>query len=193
VTLHLSGDGVILRNWRETDRDVFHEINSDPEVMRFFPFRRTRAQSDALMDRLAASIAETGLGFAALEIESTGECAGFAGLAKMTPSSIFPDDTVEIGWRLIPRHWGKGLATKAARLALAHGFEAHRLEEIVSFAVHDNHRSLAVMQRIGMRPDPARDFDHPAVPDEFPHLKRHRVYVMSREGWFTQKRNQRPE
>jgi RimJ/RimL family protein N-acetyltransferase len=188
VTLELRGNGLILRNWGQGDRELFHEINSDPEVMRFFPFRRTRAQSDQLMDRLAAMIEETGLGFMALEIAETGECAGFAGLAKMTPASAFPENTVEIGWRLARRHWGKGLATKGARLALAHGFEAQRLDEIVSFAVQDNYRSLAVMKRLGMRPDPARDFDHPSVPDDFPHLKRHRVFSISGPDWMTRQR-----
>ena len=40
-----------VRNWIETDRDLFHEINSDPQVMAYFPFRRSRAQSDELFDR----------------------------------------------------------------------------------------------------------------------------------------------
>ena len=34
---------LILRNWEERDRDLFHRINSDDRVMEFFPFRRDRA------------------------------------------------------------------------------------------------------------------------------------------------------
>lgn len=51
-----------LRNWREADRALFHTINSDPEVMTFFATRRTRDEADAMMDRCAATIAQTGRG-----------------------------------------------------------------------------------------------------------------------------------
>jgi RimJ/RimL family protein N-acetyltransferase len=44
---------LILRNWRESDRELFHLINSDDRVMEFFPMRRSRADSDQMMDQLA--------------------------------------------------------------------------------------------------------------------------------------------
>ena len=49
---------LILRNWEERDRDLFHRINSDDRVMEFFPFRRDRAEADAMMDRVRADIVE---------------------------------------------------------------------------------------------------------------------------------------
>ena len=49
---------LILRNWEDRDRDLFHRINSDERVMRFFPFRRDRAQSDEFLDRLVAAYPE---------------------------------------------------------------------------------------------------------------------------------------
>ena len=41
---------LLLRNWEERDRDLFHRINSEPVVMEFFPFRRDLAQADAKRD-----------------------------------------------------------------------------------------------------------------------------------------------
>ena len=70
---------LIIRNWEERDRPLFHRINSDDTVMEFFPFRRTREQADAVMDQLRAAIDANGYGFAALEIAETGEAIGFAG------------------------------------------------------------------------------------------------------------------
>ena len=60
------------------------------------------------------------------------------------------------------------------------------MEEIVSFAVTDNHRSTAVMKRIGMAHDPARDFDHPRIPDTHPQLKRHVPYAVIADKWRRQ-------
>ncbi|MCB1428834.1 MAG: GNAT family N-acetyltransferase, partial [Nitratireductor sp.] len=66
---------------------------------------------------------------------------------------------------------------------LEFGFTTLDLEEIVSFAVHDNHRSTNVMKRLGMVRIEDRDFDHPLVPDTHPHLKRHVFYAMSKARW----------
>lgn len=176
-------DRLVLRNWRERDRDLFHRINSDDRVMEFFPFRRDRAQSDALMDLLRDEIDEVGYGFAAVEIAGTGECAGFAGIAEAETEPVLPAGTVEIGWRLTPEFWGKGIASEAARAWLAFGFGEAGLDEIVSFAVCDNHRSTAVMRRIGMTEVPGGAFRHPKVLDTHPHLQTHVLYRITRETW----------
>ena len=76
-----------------------------------------------------------------------------------------------------------GDVTEAARAWLRTGFENLGLDEIVSFAVHDNVRSTSVMERIGMRRDTARDFDHPAIPETCPQLKRHVFYALGRDEW----------
>jgi RimJ/RimL family protein N-acetyltransferase len=181
MTVIAATERLVLRNWLESDRDLFHEINSDPEVMEFFAHRRTRAESDEVFDRIRDAIATTGIGFYAVALRDLDEPIGFCGLWVPELEPFLPKDTVEIGWRLAKRHWGKGYVTEAAKAALTHGFINHDLPEIVSFAVTDNHRSIAVMQRIGMRHDSARDFDHPSVPDSHPHLKRHVLYAVSRD------------
>lgn len=174
----LETERLILRNWRESDRDLFHLINCDKQVMEFFAFRRNRAEADDLMDRLSDGIARNGFGFAAIEIAATGETAGFAGLNAVRSVPGVEDGSVEIGWRLAPEFWGKGYVTEAARAWRDFGFDGLGLDRIISFAVAGNHRSTAVMQRIGMTARPDLDFDHPNVPDTHPDLIRHVLYEM---------------
>ncbi|YBV97075.1 GNAT family N-acetyltransferase [Phyllobacteriaceae bacterium JZ32] len=174
---------LVIRNWQDRDRELFHEINADPAVMEFFGFTRDRQQSDELLDRLRRNIDETGYGFYALEERATGACIGFAGLALTDLEPYFRNGTVEIGWRLAKRHWGKGYVTEAGRRLLSLGFDERGLDEIVSFAVFNNHRSTAVMERLGMKREPARDLDHPKVSDATPHLKPHVVYSIKRQDW----------
>lgn len=174
---------LLIRNWEDRDRDLFFRINSDEQVMAFFPFRRTRAEADAFLDRLRSSIDRNGFGFTALGNLETGACIGFAGLNRQSVVPTLPPDTVEIGWRLAAEYWGKGYVTEAAEALLAFGFRDLGLDEIVSFAVWNNDRSTAVMKRIGMRHDPAGDFDHPGVPDTHPQLKRHVLYRLSGAEW----------
>lgn len=180
----ISTQRLILRNWRDGDRALFHQINSDERVMEFFPFRRSRAEADAKLDAFRAEIERDGFGWTAAEVADSGECIGFVGLHGTEHKPVPTPGAVEIGWRLAPQYWGKGYVTEAARAWLDFGFETLGLDEIVSFAVHDNTRSSAVMERIGMRRDPARDFDHPHVPESHPHLKPHVFYSVARRDWL---------
>jgi RimJ/RimL family protein N-acetyltransferase len=172
---------LVLRNWQERDRDLFHRINSDDRVMAFFDFRRDRATADAVMDKMREEISRDGYGWTAAELTATGDCIGFIGLHGVEIPGLAPAGACEIGWRLAPEFWGKGYAVEGASALLDFGFGKLGLQEIVSFAVWSNARSIAVMERLGMRRDPAADFDHPRVVD--PDLKRHVLYRLKREDW----------
>jgi ribosomal-protein-alanine N-acetyltransferase len=168
----LSGERLLLRRWREEDRPAFAALNDDPQVMEFFPRRLTRAESDAMVDRIEDNFKKSGFGFWAVELRGGAPFIGFTGLAIPRFAGHFTP-CVEIGWRLGFEHWGQGYATEAARLALDYAFRVAALPEIVSFTTATNLRSRAVMQRIGMRRDPADDFDHPNVDGP---LRRHVLY-----------------
>jgi RimJ/RimL family protein N-acetyltransferase len=170
----LSSGRIYLRRWRDEDREAFAAMNSDRRVMEFFPSRLSRVESDALADRIQEHFREQGFGLWAIEIPDVAPFIGFAGLAVPRFSARFTP-CVEVGWRLAFEHWGRGYATEAARLALAYGFGSLALSEVVSFTSTGNHRSRAVMERLGMRRDPADDFDHPALAESHP-LRRHVLY-----------------
>ena len=155
-------------------------MSADPRVMEHLP-ALSRAESDALVDRIGAHFAERGFGLWALEIPGAAEFAGFTGLAVSNFSAAFTP-CVEAGWRLAAEWWGRGYATEAARAALRYGFEALGLPEIVSFTVPANARSRRVMERLGMRRDPREDFDHPSLPAGHP-LRRHVLYRLPLERW----------
>jgi RimJ/RimL family protein N-acetyltransferase len=163
---------LILRRWRDEDREPFAALNADPEVMRYFPATMSRQESDAMVDWASGLLEERGWGLWAVEVRGVAPFVGFVGLNE--PS--FMPGNVEIGWRLAREHWGNGYATEAAREALRVGFEEVGLDEIVSFTATPNVPSQRVMQRIGMTHDPARDFDHPNVPDG--PLRRHVFYAI---------------
>ncbi|WPH21225.1 GNAT family N-acetyltransferase [Variovorax paradoxus] len=167
-----------LRQWQESDLAPFAALAADPLVMEFLLPVPTRAASDALAARIRARIAEQGWGLWAVEHKASGEFAGFTGLN--VPLAALPfSPCVEIGWRFARQWWGQGLATEAARAALQVGFERLGFDEIVAFTALGNHRSAAVMERLGMREDVDGAFDHPAVPEGHA-LRRHRLYRIAR-------------
>jgi RimJ/RimL family protein N-acetyltransferase len=174
---------LVIRNWEERDRHLFHRINSDERVMEFFPFRRSRQQADEVMDQLRAAIDARGFGLAAVELADSGETIGYTGLSPVTMPPAIPAEEIEIGWRLAAEYWGKGYASEAASAWLRFGFRDLGLQEIISFAVATNVRSIAVMQRIGLRYDETSDFDHPRVPETQPRLRPHVLYRLTRDDW----------
>lgn len=179
---------LVIRNWQDEDRDLFYEINSDPTVMAFFPFRRSRAEADRAMDDWRAAIARDGFGFTPIARKTSNEALGFVGLAITRHVPAFKPETMEIGWRLAERHWGQGYATEAARALLARAFGPLARPEVVSYAVVDNRASRAVMVRLGLTHRPQFDFDHPNVGDDHPHLKRHAFHMIEREAWLSMTR-----
>ncbi len=90
--------------------------------------------------------------------------------------------TVEIGWRLAPAYWGRGLAREAAETTLDFAFERLRLPEVVAFTTPPNRRSWGLMERLGMRRDPAEDFDHPLLAADHP-MRRHILYRVDAARW----------
>ena len=84
-----------------------------------------------------------------------GQLPSFGGTPHYTPE-------VGLFWALLPEHWGNGYAMEAARAMLSYAFDDLQLRRIVATTEHDNHRSIAVMRRLGMtierNPSPEPDW-----------------------------------
>lgn len=178
--MELRTERLLLRGWRPSDRAPFAALNGDPVAMEHFPRAMTREASDAFADHIAARLDQRGWGLWAVEVPGEADFIGFVGLNEATfPAAFTP--AVEVGWRLGREHWGRGYATEAARASVADGFERLGLAEIVSFTTPANRRSRSVMEKLGMRRDPADDFDHPSIEVGHP-MRRHVLYRLPRPG-----------
>ena len=57
---------------------------------------------------------------------------------------------IEIGYRLHPDYWNRGLATEAARAVRDYAFEVMKLERVISLIHPDNRASRRVTEKNGM-------------------------------------------
>lgn len=174
----LETERLLLRPWRDADRAPLAAIFADPEVKRFYPSTLTPEETNAQVDAAIARAATDGFGFYAAELKQTGKLAGWLGIGRIgepTRSAIRPPNDVEIGWQLDKALWGQGLAPEGAQAWLDYGFGTLGLPEIVAFTYRGNTPSRRVMDKIGMRYDPASDFDHPRLAEGHP-LRPHVVY-----------------
>lgn len=170
----LRTERLLLRPWRDADREPFAAMNADPRVMEHFPRPLTREESDALAARILRGFEADGFGVWAVEAPGEANFIGFTGLARPRFEMHFTP-CVEVGWRLAAPYWGRGFATEGARAALRFAFQTLKLPEVVAMVVPANRRSIRVMEKLGMHRDPGDDFDHPLFAEGHP-LRRHVLY-----------------
>lgn len=161
---------------------------SDPEVQRYFP--RVHEPDEALnVIAILANYTKSDLGLRPIILKETNEFIGMCGLANVYFEAHFTP-AIDIGWRLRREYWGNGYITEAASRWLDFGFFERDYPEVVSLAVHNNQRSIAVMKRLGMTNKRSENFDHPAIEADSP-LARHVLYRMTRDNWSAQRRVER--
>jgi RimJ/RimL family protein N-acetyltransferase len=178
----LTTERLILRQWRDSDREPFRRMNADAAVMEFMPKRLTAEESDGLADRIQKRLEERGFGLFAAELRETGSFIGFVGLSAPAFEAHFTP-CLEIGWRLAREFWGSGYATEGANAVLRLAFMSLELSEVVSFTAALNVRSRGVMERLGMVRNTKDDFDHPMLSATDP-LRPHVLYRLARADWM---------
>lgn len=174
-----------LRQWQASDFAIFAQINSDPEVMRYFPQVLSAELSNTIARKCQQLIADNGWGLWAVGLKHSSKPAdnfiGFVGL-NYTHADLSFAPSVEIGWRLHKDYWGQGYATEAAQAALQFAFETLALSEVVAFTAVINRPSQKVMQRLNMV-NTQENFYHPML--EANHrLAEQVLYKITREQWL---------
>ncbi|ESK56191.1 GNAT family N-acetyltransferase [Acinetobacter tjernbergiae] len=161
-----------LRQWQTEDYAPCAAMSTNPQVMEYFPKQLTRAESDAMIDKMKSIIEMQGWGLWAVELKHNQQFIGFVGLHDQ-PTQFSFSPCVEIGWRLDHAYWGKGYGYEAANAALDFAFNHLQLEKVVSFTTLDNLRSQVLMQRLGM--GKVAEFQHPTLSKDHP-LSWHILY-----------------
>ena len=128
--------------------------------MRYFPAPATAEQTKQFILRMSKMYEVRGYCYFPVELLETGQMIGFIGLMFQEGNlSFYP--AVDIGWRLSPMFWGKGLATEGAKRCLDFAFNDLNLDQIISTAPKANLASTGVMKKIGMQHQ--EDFLHPKL------------------------------
>ena len=127
------------------------ELDSDPDVMRYLSGRastRNEVESSHAR-RMAAAKKVDGLGFWVGLVDD--EFVGWWALQPAHgPDQPDDRDVADLGYRLLRRHWRRGLAYVGSRELLRYGFDDIGLDRIIAQTLAVNAASRAVMERIGL-------------------------------------------
>lgn len=157
---------LVIRDFQPSEdaEDAF-AIYGDAEVVQFLGQQRnpppdsTIADTEARLQRFVnrALEWEQGYGIWAIESKADGRVMGTVMLKPIPDGDNQPTGDIEVGWHLAKAAWGHGFATEAATACLDLAFRTHQLESVVAVAFAENVRSLRVMERLGMSPEPPTD------------------------------------
>jgi ribosomal-protein-alanine N-acetyltransferase len=152
---------LVLREVLPTDAVGMFELDSNPLVHTYVGAKpvQTIEQSQEVIRNLRTQYAENGVARWAV-IEKENNCfIGWAGLKYYRKEINGFNNFYDLGYRLIPKYWGKGYATEAGIASLNYGFEKLQLEEIYAMADSANTASVKVLQKCGMQYTGSFDFD----------------------------------
>lgn len=130
-----------------SDLDALHEIQSNPEHMRFYPHPFSREESRAWIERSLDRQHRLGYSLWAIEDRATGE---FLGNCGPIPQVIDGIDEVELGWSVTPRRARRGIASEAAAAWRDRCLGPLGMDHVISLIRPVNVPSRGVAERIGM-------------------------------------------
>ncbi|MFG1496508.1 GNAT family N-acetyltransferase [Saccharospirillum sp. HFRX-1] len=146
--MQLNTERLRLRPRTLVDAEDCYQLDQQPGVLDYVsgPWHDPEAHRAFIHQRTVQDYGE-GLGY--WVVSPAGEPDQFLGWVLLIPvDGIGPE--IEIGWRLLPRSWGKGIASEAARAVMNHAFQHLRLERVIADIHPDNQRSKRVARKIGM-------------------------------------------
>lgn len=169
-----------LREWDDEDEVRFYEVMNRPEVMEHLGGLQLPEEWRAAYSRIRACQAEFGHAFWIVEDRSSGDILGFCGIKRVNSPGSDMIGQHEIGWRLRPEAWGKGIAKEAAIASMDLAFDRFDAPQVIATTVPANTASQGLMKRLGMTRREELDYvDTRFGPDLNPSI----VFTMDRADW----------
>ena len=175
------GDRLVLRWFTPADLDDLAALHGDPEVMRYIDDGRPVPRAVVELETLPGILREyeelpAGQG------QFLAEAPDFVGWFSLKPaSSIGLDGGIELGYRLRPAVWGRGIGTEGARLLVRRAFTELAVDRVVATTMTVNTGSRRVLEKAGLRH--TRTF-HVEWPDAIPGAEHGDVvYELTRAQW----------
>ena len=144
---------LIIREFELSDAEGLFELDSNPDVLKFIGIDSVKEiqESEDLITVLQKQYAENGIWRWAVIEKSTGGFMCWSGLKLYRESINNQINIYELGYRFIPRFWGKGFATESARALVNYAFYELKIPKLFAVTDLEHHSSKNVLHKVGFK------------------------------------------
>ncbi len=140
---------LVLCEMSLADLDFVAAMLADPQVMRFYPGRLTREESEEWVRRQMRRYTKDGHGLWLVKEKSADRPVGQVGLIMQ---QVDDADAPEIGYLIHRPFWRQGFGFEAARATRDYAFDTLGIERVISLIRPENVPSRGVAHKLGMKP-----------------------------------------
>jgi len=145
----LETERLALRRLSSDDAEFILELLNEPSFIKNIGDKSVRSRADAvhyIQNGPVASYERFGFGLYLVELKGSGVPIGICGLLKRESLQ-----DVDVGFAFLPKFWSKGYAVESASAVMDHGRNVLGIGRIVAITAPDNHGSIKVLEKIGLR------------------------------------------
>ena len=145
--MKLTTPRLTVRFLRPEDNALILELLTSPTWLEFIGDRgvHTLGDADGYIARMQDRYVQLGFGFCLVQLKD-GAKIGICGLIQR---DSLPD--VDIGFALLPRFAGHGLALEAAWATLEYARDTLKIPRLAGITTPDNTRSIRLLEMLGLR------------------------------------------
>ncbi|MFA6984751.1 MAG: GNAT family N-acetyltransferase [Arenimonas sp.] len=138
---------LVIRHLTIQDAEFICSLLNEPSFIQNIGHRGVSSveQARSYIDAKTAEIQDNlGRGMYLVELKGEARSIGICGLVKRDALAD-PD----LGFALMPEHWGKGYALEAAQAVVTYARSSLGLSRLLAVAASTNHRSTKLLEKLG--------------------------------------------
>lgn len=143
---------LLYRELLPTDDVAMFELDSTPEVHTYLGTKPLESiyQTREIIAAIRQQYLDYGIARWAVILKETNEFIGWSGLKHISKINGH-ENVYDLGYRFIPRFWGKGYGYESARAFVDFGFNEMKLEKISAYIDVNNIASQKILEKCGLR------------------------------------------
>lgn len=152
MKVFIETERLILREILPSDIEGMFELDADPDVHRYLGNKpvTSKKESGDMIAYIRQQYADNGIGRWAIIDKKTGDFAGWSGIKLETTWVNNHINYYDLGYRLVKRYWGKGIATETAIVSLHYAFEKLNIEKVYAWVDSGNIASNNILKKAGL-------------------------------------------
>jgi RimJ/RimL family protein N-acetyltransferase len=144
---------LIIREILPTDVNEMFELHSDPEVHIYLGNKTVTSKEEIvdIINFLTQQYNTYGVGRWAIIDKKSNNFVGWTGLEFVTKEINAHKNYYDLGYRLIKKYWGQGIATESAFASLDYAFNKLNASEVYAMADCQNEGSNKILKKVGLK------------------------------------------